>query len=61
MGDVLASSAYSVSAGFSSELVDALAVFRGLLFACDTGLLPCSVETDAQGVVKLINSGSAAL
>ena len=38
-----------------------LYVHRGLLFVRDAGLLPCVVETDAQVVVKLIESSNAPL
>ncbi|KAK3204163.1 hypothetical protein Dsin_018209 [Dipteronia sinensis] len=60
-GEVLAYSAQTISVGFSSEIMESLAVFRGLVFACDSSLLPCTIETDAHVVVNLINSGSVPL
>ncbi|KAK3200721.1 hypothetical protein Dsin_024136 [Dipteronia sinensis] len=60
-GNVLASSAQRVLAGFSIESAEAMAVCKGLLFAEDSGLLPVLVETDALVVVNFIKSGRAPL
>ncbi|KAK3229054.1 hypothetical protein Dsin_000935 [Dipteronia sinensis] len=61
LGEVMASSAQSVDAGYSPQVAEALAIFRGLIFARDSGLLPCSVESDAQVIVNLINSDDTPL
>ncbi|KAK3198775.1 hypothetical protein Dsin_022190 [Dipteronia sinensis] len=42
-------------------VAEALAVHKGLMFARDACLLPCVVETNAQMVVKLIDSDSTPL
>ncbi|KAK3195697.1 hypothetical protein Dsin_027007 [Dipteronia sinensis] len=60
-GEVLASSAQRVLAGFSIDSAEAMAVCRGLLFTEDSGLLPVSVETDALVVVNYIKSEKAPL
>ncbi|KAK1552567.1 hypothetical protein Q3G72_019260 [Acer saccharum] len=60
-GEVFAYSAQSVMARFFLAMAEALAVYRGLCFARDSGLLPCLVEFDAQMVVKIVNSGSVPL
>ncbi|KAK2640696.1 hypothetical protein Ddye_028491, partial [Dipteronia dyeriana] len=56
--DVLASCALSVMGGFSSVVAEAMTIRRGISFACEVGLFPCTIESDAQLVVKLINSNS---
>ncbi|KAK1552164.1 hypothetical protein Q3G72_011625 [Acer saccharum] len=61
LGDVLASSSQLVMALLCPVVAEALAVYRGLVFARDSGLLPCMIETDAQVVVKIIDSGSVPL
>ncbi|KAK3188891.1 hypothetical protein Dsin_028452 [Dipteronia sinensis] len=61
LGEVMASSAQSVEAGHSPQVAEALAIFRGLIFARDSWLLPCSVESDAQVIVNLINSDDTPL
>ncbi|KAK2656680.1 hypothetical protein Ddye_009732 [Dipteronia dyeriana] len=38
-------------------MAEAVAISRGLHFAIDSGLLPVVLESDAKGVVDLINSG----
>ncbi|KAK3199217.1 hypothetical protein Dsin_022632 [Dipteronia sinensis] len=60
-GDVLAPSSQSIEASFSLEVVKAMALLKGLEFARDLRLIPCSVESDAQVVVKIINSRVAPL
>ena len=52
----MASCALSVLGGFSPAVAEALAILRGLSFAREVGLFPCTVESDAQVVVNLINS-----
>ncbi|KAK1581410.1 hypothetical protein Q3G72_005776 [Acer saccharum] len=51
LGGVVASSSQFVMA---PQIAETVAIFRGLVFARDAGLLPCSVETDAQVIVNLI-------
>ncbi|KAK2637684.1 hypothetical protein Ddye_025479 [Dipteronia dyeriana] len=55
-GEVMASSAQDASAGFSSQVAEAMTIFTGLVFARDVGLLPYLVESDAQVVVNLIKA-----
>ncbi|KAK3195407.1 hypothetical protein Dsin_026717 [Dipteronia sinensis] len=50
-----------VLAAVTPDVAEALDVLRGLEFARDSGLLPCFVESDAQVVVRLINTGIAPL
>ncbi|KAK2642329.1 hypothetical protein Ddye_024092 [Dipteronia dyeriana] len=52
----MASSAQFVKADYSPQVVEAIAILRGLIIARDSGLLPCVVEFDAL-VVNFINSG----
>ncbi|KAK3231581.1 hypothetical protein Dsin_003462 [Dipteronia sinensis] len=58
---VMAFSAQPVLAGYSPIVAEALAIFKGLQFARDTGLVPCCIESDAQVVVNLINSNNVPL
>ncbi|KAK3206130.1 hypothetical protein Dsin_020176 [Dipteronia sinensis] len=58
-GGVMASSSQFVVAGFPLETTEAMAIFRGLEFARDSGLLPCTMKSDAQGILNLINSRAA--
>ncbi|KAK3224581.1 hypothetical protein Dsin_004443 [Dipteronia sinensis] len=60
-GEVIASSAQPVLAGYSHIVAEALAIFKGLQFARDTGLVPCCIESNAQVVVNLINSNNVPL
>ncbi|KAK3219971.1 hypothetical protein Dsin_013941 [Dipteronia sinensis] len=60
-GEVLASSAQTISASLSASTAEALAVFSCLIFARDSGLSPVIIESDAQVVVNLINSGNIPL
>ncbi|KAK2635571.1 hypothetical protein Ddye_030363 [Dipteronia dyeriana] len=57
-GDVLASCALSVMGGFSLAVAEATTIRRGISFACEVGLFPCTIESDAQLVMNLINSNS---
>ncbi|KAK3189882.1 hypothetical protein Dsin_029443 [Dipteronia sinensis] len=52
-GEVLASSSQSVGARYSPQIVEALALPRGLLFARETGIWPCLIESDAQTVYDI--------
>ncbi|KAK1550678.1 hypothetical protein Q3G72_022938 [Acer saccharum] len=61
LGDVLASSSQPVMALLYAAIAEALATYRGLVFAFDSGLLPCTIEMDAQVVVRIIDSGSVPL
>ncbi|KAK1557899.1 hypothetical protein Q3G72_033892 [Acer saccharum] len=47
-GAVLASCAQVVSASYDPLTAEVLAVLNGLIFAKDSGLCPCVLETDAQ-------------
>ncbi|KAK3193195.1 hypothetical protein Dsin_024505 [Dipteronia sinensis] len=60
-GEVLASGAQTIYASLSALTAEDLAVFRGLIFARDSGLSPGIIEFDAQLVVNLINSGNIPL
>ncbi|KAK1577682.1 hypothetical protein Q3G72_023807 [Acer saccharum] len=55
-GIVLASSVQPIQSPFSALVAEALAILRGLHFAFDTGLFPCTLESDAKVVVDLVNS-----
>ena len=39
----------------SPAIAEAMAIYRGLILARDVGLLPCTVESDAQVVVNFVN------
>ncbi|TXG70342.1 hypothetical protein EZV62_005277 [Acer yangbiense] len=54
-GSVMASSAQPISAAFSPQVTEAVAILRDLHLALDCGLLPCSLESDAQVVVNFID------
>ncbi|KAK2635971.1 hypothetical protein Ddye_030763 [Dipteronia dyeriana] len=56
-GEVLASSALPISAGFNSQIAEATAILKGLQLGISLGLRPCVVESDCLSVVKLISSG----
>ncbi|KAK3198140.1 hypothetical protein Dsin_021555 [Dipteronia sinensis] len=58
-GLIMGSSAQRIEANFSSQIAEAVAILRGIVFAKDMGLLPAVVESDALGVVNLINTGSS--
>ncbi|KAL5834741.1 hypothetical protein ACOSQ3_014336 [Xanthoceras sorbifolium] len=55
-GAALVSSAQYLGSAFPVHLAEAIGVLRGLLFAKDSGLLPATLESDALGVVKVVNS-----
>ncbi|KAK1577678.1 hypothetical protein Q3G72_023755 [Acer saccharum] len=54
-GGVMGCSSQSFTANFSPQVAEATAIFRGILFAVDTGLLPAVVESDAKTIVDLIS------
>ncbi|KAK2661231.1 hypothetical protein Ddye_007764 [Dipteronia dyeriana] len=56
VGDVMASSAQKVLVGFLVPVAGAVAILKGMQFACESGLNPSIFESDAQGVVNIINS-----
>ncbi|KAK3230173.1 hypothetical protein Dsin_002054 [Dipteronia sinensis] len=53
--EVLASGSQPIMVGLSPDIAEAHVIYRGLIFAKDSGLLPCMVESDPQVVDKLIN------
>ncbi|KAK3225424.1 hypothetical protein Dsin_005286 [Dipteronia sinensis] len=55
MGCVLATSSQRVVATYNAQLAEAVAIHRGLVLACETGLYPIEVESDAKVVVGWIN------
>ncbi|KAK3205088.1 hypothetical protein Dsin_019134 [Dipteronia sinensis] len=55
MGCVLATSTQRVVATYNAQLAEAVAIHRGLVLACETGLYPVEVESDAKVVVGWIN------
>ncbi|KAK3195602.1 hypothetical protein Dsin_026912 [Dipteronia sinensis] len=50
-----------LEACFSPQVAEATAIFRGIVFAMDSGLVPAVIESDAKTVVELINSGKVPL
>ncbi|KAK1566581.1 hypothetical protein Q3G72_001669 [Acer saccharum] len=56
-GAVMGSSIQPAVATVSPQAAEAMAIFRGITFALKTGFLPLVVESDAKGVVELINKG----
>ncbi|KAK2648877.1 hypothetical protein Ddye_016366 [Dipteronia dyeriana] len=59
--DVFASSAQHLEMWVSPAVAEAVATYKGLIFACDSGLLSCTVESDAHVVVIHIAAGSIPL
>ncbi|KAK2664867.1 hypothetical protein Ddye_003441 [Dipteronia dyeriana] len=55
-GEVMGSAVQRSEATYSHSLAKAIALLRGIEFAFDLGTLPAVVESDAKGVVELINS-----
>ncbi|KAK2649619.1 hypothetical protein Ddye_017108 [Dipteronia dyeriana] len=53
--DILGSSSQPFNVMMVADMAEAPAIFRGLIFAMEAGLLPCVVESDAQVVARLIN------
>ncbi|KAK2634825.1 hypothetical protein Ddye_029617 [Dipteronia dyeriana] len=60
-GDVLAASSQPFRYGLAYEVAEELAIFRGLVFAQESGLMPCEVESDAPAVVNLIHTDNPPL
>ncbi|KAK3218996.1 hypothetical protein Dsin_012966 [Dipteronia sinensis] len=56
-GFVMASWAQRLEANYSPLVAEAMAIFRGITFAVEAGLVPIVVESDALAVVNLINAG----
>ncbi|KAK2642703.1 hypothetical protein Ddye_024466 [Dipteronia dyeriana] len=56
LGFVLGASAQTVVANFCPQIAEALAIFRGLTFVVESGLIPVVIESDALEVVNIINS-----
>ncbi|KAK2664583.1 hypothetical protein Ddye_003157 [Dipteronia dyeriana] len=56
LGEVLVTSAQRLVSNVSPQIAKAMAIFKGLQFAMNNGLLPVVIELDAQGVVNYINN-----
>ena len=54
-GFVMASSSQKIEATFSPQVVEAVAIYRGLQLAIDIGLTPCKIKSDAEVIVGWIN------
>ncbi|KAK3205547.1 hypothetical protein Dsin_019593 [Dipteronia sinensis] len=50
---------YKINTDVAIKIAEAMAILCGIVFSKDMGLLPAVVESDALGVVNLINTGSA--
>ena len=57
-GFVLVSSSQVIKAALSPQVAETVAIYRGIIFSRDCGLLPSVLESDAAIVVKWINEGS---
>ena len=57
-GLVMAASSQKVAATFSPQVVEAVAIYRGLQLAVVSGLTPCMLESDAKVVIKWINDAT---
>ncbi|KAK3184943.1 hypothetical protein Dsin_032229 [Dipteronia sinensis] len=57
-GQVMASSIQRIKAMFRPMVAEAMAVLCGVTFGLESGLVPFVFETDALGVVNMINSSS---
>ncbi|KAK2645591.1 hypothetical protein Ddye_020786 [Dipteronia dyeriana] len=55
-GKVLASGAQVIFTSYSAQVTEAMAILRGFQLGMSLGLGPCVVESDALGVVSLINN-----
>ena len=58
VGNVLTCAVQRFETCFDPATADAFAILQGLRLAVDGGFLPAVLESDAKGVVELINSGS---
>ncbi|KAK2648953.1 hypothetical protein Ddye_016442 [Dipteronia dyeriana] len=61
LGWLMASSAQRVNAWYYSQVVEAVTVLRVVKFAMDSRLLPIVLESNALGVINMINTGSHCL
>ncbi|KAK2658345.1 hypothetical protein Ddye_004878 [Dipteronia dyeriana] len=61
LGKVLASCSLPIVTVLAPNVTKATAILRGFIFTNESGLLPCTLESDAQVVVKLINRKSIPL
>ncbi|KAK3224802.1 hypothetical protein Dsin_004664 [Dipteronia sinensis] len=52
---VLATSSQRVVVTYNTQLAEAVTIHRGLVLACETGLYPVEVESDAKVVIGWIN------
>ncbi|KAK0593300.1 hypothetical protein LWI29_034527 [Acer saccharum] len=57
-GFVLACSSQVLTASFSAQTAEIMAIGRAIVFSRDCGLFPCVLESDAEVVVKWILNGS---
>lgn len=55
-GHVMASLCQNFKACYKPQIVEAMAVLKGIWLAANTGLLPASLDSDALSVVNLVNS-----
>ncbi|KAK2654369.1 hypothetical protein Ddye_014225 [Dipteronia dyeriana] len=55
-GSVFLTSAQSICHCSKPQIVDALAIYKGILLAGDSSFIPLCIESDAQVVVYLLNS-----
>ncbi|KAL5782935.1 hypothetical protein ACOSP7_007964 [Xanthoceras sorbifolium] len=54
VGQIMAAGSIKLEAFFNPEVAEALAIFRGLQLAIDSGLSPLLVESDVLRVIKLL-------
>ncbi|KAK2649550.1 hypothetical protein Ddye_017039 [Dipteronia dyeriana] len=54
-GCVMASSVQPLSCRVSAQVAEALAMLKGLNFAIEFGLVPCTLESDTKVIVDLVN------
>ncbi|KAK3225096.1 hypothetical protein Dsin_004958 [Dipteronia sinensis] len=54
---IMASKTQRLEANYSPQVAEAMAIFRGITFVVETGIVPIVVESDALAVVNLINTG----
>ncbi|KAK3219570.1 hypothetical protein Dsin_013540 [Dipteronia sinensis] len=60
-GSVMASSVQLISTGFSAQVAEAMAMLRGFIFAYDSGLFPCILESDAKVDGRVGDGGGGAV
>ncbi|KAK3188750.1 hypothetical protein Dsin_028311 [Dipteronia sinensis] len=56
-GLVMALCDQKIAIVYSPHVAEAIAILRGIQFAMDSGLVPFSLESDAQVIVNLVNNG----